>query len=501
MKRKLGLLAMCAAVALVAGCGLHKQSAVVLVSRTASPLEGFAARELAGRLSAQLGQPVPIATAPDGLRDFPPGAVLVSALRSSAACRDLVAQGRLPREERPQGYAAGIALAGARPSLLAAVVCGADDAGTLYGVRDLTHYHMSELLQALQGRAPARPILFSDAPRIANRGLWTWAGRIYDYRGYLDHMSEWKMNLLVVWNRVVPTNAREVITYAHHRGIRVVWGYSWAWEHQVCPSNKAQRQEWKERVLATYRSQYAPLHPDGIYFQVFTEAQLCRCPACRRKTEGQLVYEWCQPIIEALLKENPSLWVQAGLHYLPDMGESYSALARLDPRVAIIWEDLGAFPFTYEPTETTGSKQANELVTTLGRIRSGREDFGLVVKGFYNGLWGPSQSEPMGVTGAAEPRRLAQDEELVATWARRERAWRANLPMYLATVRTMAQSPARGKTLLALVENGLWEARQWLPVVLFAEGAWNPDRPAKELISQAASCPAVVSLARARSKD
>ncbi len=65
----------------------------------------------------------------------------------------------------------------------------------------------------------------SERPLIENRGIWTWGYVVYDYRGFLDNMARLKMNFLILWNDCPPLNAREVVDYAHSRGVKVIFGF------------------------------------------------------------------------------------------------------------------------------------------------------------------------------------------------------------------------------------------------------------------------------------
>ena len=47
-----------------------------------------------------------------------------------------------------------------------------------------------------------------------------------------------------------------------------------------------------------------------------------------------------------------------------------------------------------------------------------------------------------------------------------------------------------------LVEDALFEVRQWLTVALFAESLWNPHRDADGLIKHIENVPDVVSVVR-----
>ena len=57
------------------------------------------------------------------------------------------------------------------------------------------------------------------------------------------------------------------------------------------------------------------------------------------------------------------------------------------------------------------------------------------------------------------------------------------LDQALRVLRVIADSPARQKTVLMLVECGLWELRRRYPIELLVEGCKNPYREPEEVIA------------------
>ena len=72
----------------------------------------------------------------------------------------------------------------------------------------------------------------SFTPFIKERALWSWGYVIYDYKGYIDHMLRLKLNELIIWSDFPPENADEVVAYAHKKGVRIIWRFSW----KICTS-------------------------------------------------------------------------------------------------------------------------------------------------------------------------------------------------------------------------------------------------------------------------
>ena len=181
---------------------------------------------------------------------------------------------------KPQGYAIRVCESPYCEGYKAIAIAGADALGVLYGVRDFEHRYADQLIFSGDYRArQTRPFIdavpdfsLSSAPAVENRGLWTWGHVVYDYRGYIDNMSRWKLNTLILWNDFAPVNARDIIEYAHARGVKVIWGFSWGWgTGEDMPGSE--KPKWTRTVVKRYQNEYADLGGDGIYFQTSTECE------------------------------------------------------------------------------------------------------------------------------------------------------------------------------------------------------------------------------------
>ena len=316
---------------------------------------------------------------------------------------------------------------------------------------------------------------------------------MYHWKRYLDNMQRTGMDTVVLWHDHVPAAAAEIQTYARRSGIRLIWGFNWSWNHPICLNDEEDAAYWRDKVLRTIADEYAPLAPDGIYFQIGgTEVgQGCRqnCEVCRRAREGDgvgpLVVKFTGPIIEAIHRRHPNLEISAGMH-LGGIHQSYKALAAFDPSVALMWEDLPGpgkrleIPFAYRwVPETAPSPETLEMARAMCTLRGAREDVAFVLKGFY-ARWGGG--DPM----------LLSEAELEAKWQGCRQRWRqaaescqALLPEALKVLRIIAESPARRKTVLLLVEDGLWEYRREYAALLVAEAMKDPWREADEIIAAA----------------
>ena len=371
-------------------------------------------------------------------------------------------------------------------------IVGADEKGTLNGVMDFIHYHLRDVCSGAVDQ-----IAVKSAPALELRGIWTWGGRIYNYEKFLDQMARWKMNLLVAWHSQVPKNAVALSDYAATRGIKVVWGYSWGW-----PGGPAGRLDWnnpesiakhEEIAVETFRREYAPLKPFGIYFQSNTESGSA-------KNRLDKLVPFINETADRLLKKYPDLFVSAGLHYT-SFAESLGPVDQIDPRLNIMWEDLPGCPFSYDPSTTSADGFERAAVWTLDpktipadeninilkklmSLRKEKEDIGFVLKGFHNRCFG---GDPQKIEDQTVLENMAN--ERASVWRSREAGWRQNLGDGLDVLQALVASKARRKIVTLLVEDGLWEARAWYSVCLLSEAMWDPSRNKDDLLRMLDACP------------
>lgn len=327
--------------------------------------------------------------------------------------------------------------------------------------------------------------------RIDHIGLWTWGGRVFNWKRYLDHMRASHMDTAVLWHDRAPANAREIKTYAAELGIRLWWGFNWSWNSPVCLDSAEDACRWADRVLRILREEYMPLDPDGICFQVGgTEfGGKCRlgcdvCATAERNGVGPLFVKFAGTIIAAVKREFPHLYLSAGAH-LGGVHRSFEALRALGPSVNIMWEDLPGpethieIPFAYdwgEPDAALTSRTI-QMVETMCALRGPQEDVAFVVKGFpcHWGGHDPMLLEPF-------------DLEALATvyqpkWDKAHAYCEIHLPEAMAVFRAIAEAPARRKTVLLLIEHGLWELRREYAAMLVIEALRDPFREPSEVIT------------------
>ncbi|MBN2557791.1 MAG: hypothetical protein JXB33_03435 [Clostridia bacterium] len=373
------------------------------------------------------------------------------------------------------------------------VIAGDDDNGVLYGAVDFENKYIpltgtfmlnngKYFNDPFQGKVPGFERVSS--PCIANRAIWTWGHVIYDYEGFIDNMVRLRLNMLVIWNDFVPVNAGDVLDYAHSRGIKVIWGYSWGWGVDLDLSNSDAINECIDSAVAMYEAEYAGLGGDGIYFQSFTETT---DETVNGVVIAKAVVEMVNKIGGILLERHPGLEIQFGLH-ATSVRNRLDCIKMIDKRISIIWEDCGSFPYHYSPAMTDGFEQTLEFSSEIASMRGRNERFGAVFKGLTCLDWTNFEHQKgrflLGrESGQTIEKRAAEKAEY---WNYVQAYWLRNAGLVLETIRRLSQSLDGRITIEALVEDGLFEERPWFPAALLAEMLWDCDAGLNELMCNAA---------------
>jgi hypothetical protein len=310
---------------------------------------------------------------------------------------------------------------------------------------------------------------------------------IYDYRRFLDAMARLRFNALTMWNDTPPLNCREVIDYAHTRGVSVTLGFPWGWGRDYDLKNPADLRAIEEEVLGHYREKIAPLEPDGIYFQTLTEHDTTMMDG---RSVAARTCELINRVAARLYQVTPRLKVQFGLH-ATSIREHFGDLKDLDPRVTIVWEDAGALPYTYLPTlDYRGSDfaQTLEYSLRLAALRPGTP-FGMIPKGWTNLDWlDEFEHHEEFLLGERDPADIRQRLELIGPrWARVNALWLEHYPKAIEFYRAILRASDAPVIAQGLIEDGLLEERIQPAVALFAETLWNPFEEPAEILARSQS--------------
>jgi hypothetical protein len=458
MNWRFGLIAalICAAGALLS-TGASAADVVVKGPPKPSEIEKFAVSELraaVGRLPGN-GKAVKLT-------------VVVGRPASNPEVKRLLDSGFTKPQKRAQGYALKYA-----PEKGLALVAGADERGTLYGTMDFIHYHLPAILKGAGKSAEVHA-----APNIEYRGCWLWGHSMKNYHKFLDQMARWKMNMIISWHRKFPPleRARDFQEYAAKRGITLVWGYSWGWPSGPKWTDPKSIAECSRNSIKRFAEEFGTVKPWGVYFQSHTEYG-------SGARYGPQYVDFVNRTAAEIFKRQPGVQILAGMH---GTFQNQSAVKQLDPRVDMIYEDLGGNPFSY--IAISGAARRERIKKACLATRGDAERVGFVFKGFCQAMaGGPLQLE----TDEAKLQRMADGAR--ATWWAQEMGWRKTnlLSNTLGILQDLADCKAKRKTVTMLVEGGCFDVRAWHPVVLVSEVIWDPHRKAEEVIALVDSCPDV----------
>jgi hypothetical protein len=470
-----------------------------IVYEDCTGIQQFGINELYGAVQGLVPYTVEVGKRCD-LETSKENTILVGTVEGNAEVKGMVAAGLIPAPARDQAYTITSFTAKEHGGNRVIVVVGFDERGVAYGACELCKRLLSIPREVNDGTPQDRlsqlgDLRISEAPSIESRGIWCWGYTIYDYRDFLDNMARLKFNKIVIWNDVPPRNAEDFIDYAHSRGVKVVFGFSWGWGVKALdPNNGAQKEAVKARVLETYRTQYRPLQLDGIYFQTFTETATTRLGS---RSIAALYCEWVNEIAGALLQENPGLKIEAGLH-ATSVRNDLDDLKALDPRLQIVWEDAGGIPWSYDPNPEPPQGPVAEHWDTpektlafakrLATLRDSGE-FQMVAKGWTIVRWATEFEHHGDYLIGVKSRELAKAryEGRRSRWDHVNTLWLENYPMAQRFYKEIRQVSRQPMTVLALVEDGVFEQKIEASVALEAELLWNPDRSGDDILNGALS--------------
>jgi len=474
----------------------------VLVYGSCEGVERFAVNEL--QRTAQLCFPYVIEVHPASApRPSGTHLLLVGTAANHPMIAELGTKGlKLPN--KAEGYTVACLKSPWDPALRVAVIAGTDPNGVLYGVEEFHRRLADTPAEDARGRRQALDQMpdfeVNEAPVIENRGIWTWGYVLYDYRRFIDNMARLKMNKLTIANDTPPLNCREVVEYAHSRGVKVILAFAWGWGiDDLDPTSKEHQRIIREDVLRNYEINYSHLGLDGIYFQSFTEHSNTRIGG---RTTAALVCEWVNDIAGALLERYPGLRIEFGVH-ASSIRENYTDFLKLDSRIPIMWEDAGAIPYgistvsrslpraalpqTQGPPALPTVEDTVEYSVKLATFRPDNREFAMIAKGFAMLRW-ETEFEHHGpfILGERHPEFIQarlRERQPRLDWANRRwpKECRHALRLF-SEVRRACDGPM---TVVGLVEDGLFEEKIQVSVAVLGEMLWDPNREEREILSRA----------------
>ncbi len=373
-----------------------------------------------------------------------------------------------------------------------AVIEGYDDAGVLYGALDFYNKYVIKNEHPESDDYWVNFLLgdelpdfeYRSAPSVKERGLWTWGHVIYDYRGYLHNMMKLKMNRVVIWNDHVPVNAEDIVKYAHSVGIKVIWGFSWLWDTNCARFDLANIDGFSDGIFQKYEKEYAHLGGDGIYFQTFTELHTDNIGGINIAGAAA---SFVNRTAALFFEKYPNMEIQFGLH-ATSVKDRLDLIAATDKRIRIVWEDCGAFPFSYIPSEVKDFDKTMSFVESIANLRGNDDRFGVVTKGLVKLDWSEFEhlkgAQMIGVsTRALKKNRIDRKSKI---WRYIQACWLANSDKAYEAVKKMCAAKGGELCVLALVEDGMFEEKVMFPVALYSQMLWDASAELDGMIKDVA---------------
>ncbi len=363
---------------------------------------------------------------------------------------------------------------------------GFDDAGVVYGCMDFYNKYLVKLEYPDDDRFCIQPFdhPFPDfshqsAPAVKSRGIWTWGHVIYDWRGFIDNMVKLKMNTLIIWNDAAPVNADDIVSYAHENGIRLIWGFAWCWDTNCARFDLNNLDGQIDEIAEKYEREYASIGGDGIYFQSFTELG-------SETIGGVLIAEAVTDFVNRtaarLWEKHPGLELQFGLH-ATSVRERLDYIRNVDPRIRIVWENCGSFPFWYVPTDIGRFDETRDFVKRIANLRGEDDCFGAVTKGLTKLDWSrfrhPDGPRNIGVSSEhMKDNRITRKNKY---WTYIQAGWITHGEYACEMIRTMIEAKKGNLAITPLIEDGMFERTVMYPAALCAELLWDSETDYREI--------------------
>ncbi len=321
----------------------------------------------------------------------------------------------------------------------------------------------------------------ASAPVFRTRNIWGWAHPINDYRAFIENMARMRYNQLVLWNDHVPLNAKDVVDYCHEYGIEMIWGYAWGWSRKCSEIDFDKLDELSDEIVETYERDYAPTGCDGIYFQSFTEVY---DQFIGERIIAEEVTNFVNNTAAKLLERHPGLYIQFGLHAM-SVKEHLEYIEKVDPRVDILWEDCGTFPFHYDPVVPKAEDYAacKGVVERMLRLRNAPKGFlfkGMLVMDWYKDNF-VHQAGPY-VMGKMPQRVIESDYRMVTPFWRNYQADWLNVGHVAHDMARFIAENGGGDTTMGSC--GLFAGGRWFPLALCAQIFWECDKPYEEILEK-----------------
>jgi hypothetical protein len=258
----------------------------------------------------------------------------------------------------------------------------------------------------------------------------------------------------------------------------VIWGFAWGWFPDCTRVDLSQLDKLKSDVINTYETVYKG-KGDGIYFQSFTELNDANLQG---KLIAQVVTDFVNDTAGALLKKEPDLLIQFGLH-ANSVKEHSEHFKKLDPRVQIIWENCGIFPYSHDFRSTDALKQEAIDFTHLVIKQRPNVPVGMVFKGMLKQDWPYFEHQPGPyVMGNSTANTHRTDMEIfLPIWRYLQSEWLTK-GEFAHTLANIVLNDATGEINFNIASH--IADTPWYPLVLCSELFWDPTASYQSIVDR-----------------
>jgi hypothetical protein len=188
-----------------------------------------------------------------------------------------------------------------------------------------------------------------------------------------------------------------------------------------------------------------------------------------------------------LFERYPKLELQFGLH-ANSVKDKLEYIAATDPRIRIVWENCGTFPFADYECTPDAYKQTQDFVRKISALRGKNEKFGAVTKGFTGLDWSSFvHADSTVIIGRGSKSFIANRVNRKSKiWRMVQAYWLSHAAQAQGMVRTLAEANSGDLVLCTLVEDGVFEENIMYPVALYSEMMWSPDADLGQTINDVA---------------
>lgn len=186
-------------------------------------------------------------------------------------------------------------------------------------------------------------------------------------------------------------------------------------------------------------------------------------------------------------KKYPHLEIQFGLH-ATSVRDRLEFIKTVDPRIRIVWENCGAFPFSYVPTPPCELERTKAFIKDVAALRGKSDRFGVVTKGLTKLDWTEflhaGGSMCIGVSSKAVKKDRIERKRRI--WRYIQACWLTHSDDAYELVREMRDLKDGDLSIFALVEDGMFEENIMFPIALYSEMLWDCDTDLDSLIKNVA---------------